>query len=203
MDNAKLRALTILRDKSTPMTDFRKAAHQLALVLAHEAADYVATKKVPVATPLGTTEGIVWQRPIVLAPILRSGITMLPAFLEYFEEASIAVIGIKRDEKTAEPHPYYCNVPPLTHDHQIIMLDPMLATGGTSCDAIGMLIEKGAAQEHILFVSMVSAPEGVADVRKMYPKVTMLIAAEDKELSPKKFIIPGLGDFGDRFFGTV
>ena len=161
MNNAKLRALTILRDKETSILAFRKAAHQLSLILAHEAADHMMTKQTTVHTPLATTEGVAWRMPIVLAPILRSGITMLPAFLEYFENASIAVIGIKRNEQTAQPCPYYCNIPPLTRDHQVIMLDPMLATGGTSCDAIGMLLEKGAAEEHILFVSMVSAPEGI------------------------------------------
>jgi len=194
--------LTILRDKKTKCLQFRHAATIVADLLAHQTLLQLNTKTVTIDTPLAKTSGIQRINDIVLIPILRSGITMLPAFLCYFPDAPIGVVGLKREEKTAEAHLYYHNFPPLTPEHQIIILDPMLATGGTAVETIALLKKYGIQENKIIFVSIVSAPEGINKIRTAFPTVTIITAAEDERLNAKKFIVPGLGDFGDRYFGT-
>ena len=134
--------------------------------------------------------------------ILRSGITMLQPFLEYFPQATVGVIGMRRDEQTAEPHLYYENIPPLQQDQLVLLLDPMLATGGTTVATLKILTERGIKEENVVFVGIVSAPEGVQNLKVNFPQVKTLIAAEDERLNSDFFIVPGLGDFGDRYFGT-
>lgn len=202
MNNVKQILMTTLRDKNTSRTLFRQTAHKLAHVLAHEAAEQIETKSVNIQTPIDSAPGKEFKTSIVLVPILRSGITLLPAFLKYFQHATVGVVGLKRDEETAQAHWYYENIPPLTGNEQIIILDPMIATGGTGVETLRKLKEYGVTQNRILFVSIVCAPEGIEAIRSEFPDITIITVAIDSHLNAQKFIVPGLGDFGDRYFGT-
>lgn len=195
--------ISALRNKDTTREGFRRAAEQITSLLAHQVMDHLKTQSYTVETPLASTQGVRCSTPIVLVPILRSGITMVRQFLYYFPEATIGVVGFKRDEKTAQAKQYYANFPPMSDDHQIIILDPMIATGGTAVGTLNLLKNKGIKQERIIYVSMVSAPEGIAHIKNSYPAITILVAAHDQKLNKEKFILPGIGDFGDRFFGTL
>jgi uracil phosphoribosyltransferase len=194
--------ITQLRRKELTRAEFRTHTHQLAQCLAQQAIDHLAATPITVATPFGKSDGIALTQPIVLVPILRSGLALLPAFVELFPNAGIGCVGLRRDEKTAVATLYYNNIPKLTGTEQIIMLDPMIATGGSSCATLDILTKKGIAQRSILFVAIIAAHQGLDVVKKAFPGITILVAAIDKELNSQKFIIPGLGDFGDRYFGT-
>jgi uracil phosphoribosyltransferase len=202
MKHAKQICMTLLRDKNSSRPVFRQAAHRLAQILAHEAAEHLATAQTKVQTPVGTATGTQLTRPIVLVPILRSGITLLPAFLEFFTDATVGVVGLKRDETTAVAHWYYENFPPLKGNEQIIILDPMIATGGTGTEVLAHLAKRGVTQDRILFASIICAPEGLKVIRDQFPDITIITASIDDHLNATKFIVPGLGDFGDRYFGT-
>jgi uracil phosphoribosyltransferase len=194
--------MTILRDASTERSAFRMAAHQVTRIIAGKAAEYIPTNHVTIHTPIAQAEGITFAHQILLIPILRSGMAMLPAFLEIFPNAVVGIVGLKRDEKTAQAHWYYENVPLFdTHTH-IIILDPMIATGGTALETLKFLCNKGAQQKNMIFASIVSAPEGISAIQNEFSDITIICAGHDKELNVHKFIIPGLGDFGDRYFGT-
>lgn len=193
---------TVLRNKDTNRGDFRAAAQRLARLLAAEAAGHLAKQKVGVMTPVGKTEGVALKNDTVLVPILRSGLVLLPAFEEVFPQAGVGFVGLVRDEVTAEPSEYYRKLPKIPKGADVIVLDPMIATGGSGVAALQMLLEAGVKQEQILFVAVISAPEGVQAVRDTFPNIHLLIAQEDAGLTKDKFIEPGLGDFGDRYFGT-
>ena len=204
MDDAKKILMTVLRDKKTEIDQFRIVAHELALILAQEALAHVSTKRKKVTTPLESTyEGAELAHLVVLVPILRSGLALLPAFLQYFARARVGVVGLKRDEKTAVAHWYYKNMPPIGKDDIVIILDPMLATAGSLLETLGYLTSLEIEQERIVYVGVISAQIGVDAVKKQYPDITMVIADNDSELNAAKYIVPGLGDFGDRYFGTV
>jgi len=202
MSVMKEKLLTILRDKNTSRVNFRKAAEKLAYILAHETADYLNKKEITIETPLAQISGVSLDTDILLVPILRSGITMLPSFLDCFEHASVGVMGVKRDEQTAKPNLYYENLPAIKNDQKVIILDPMLATGGTLVAVLDILKQKNVKQENIIFVGIVCAPEGIKKVQESFANIKLLIAAHDKKLNQNYFIVPGLGDFGDRYFGT-
>ncbi|HBR70750.1 TPA: uracil phosphoribosyltransferase [Candidatus Dependentiae bacterium] len=203
MKKIKNLLMTTLRNKETSMTNFRGAADKLALVLAQEAADYLETISSTITTPLNTqTTGVIIKKNLILVPILRSGLALVPAFLHFYPQAKIGVIGAKRDEETAIAHLYYKNLPPISADDQVIVLDPMLATGGSLLMTLKILIDLGIKEEQILFVGVICATEGYNLIKKEFPKINMIIAAQDSKLNDKKYIIPGLGDFGDRYFGT-
>jgi len=202
MENAKKLFLTILRDKHTSRPQFRKAADTLSGILAHEALNHIPMKEITIETPMEKTTGIAIACPVILVPILRSGITMVEPFLHYFYDAKIGVVGLKRDEQTAKAHLYYNNIPPAKSEDTIIILDPMIATGGTGIETIKTVKDKGIKEERIIFASIICSPEGIANVRSYAPNITILTAGIDKRLNDKKFIVPGLGDFGDRYFGT-
>lgn len=138
----------------------------------------------------------------MVVPILRSGLAMLPAFLSVFPEATVGVVGLQRDEKTAIAAWYYHHLPQFDNKTQIIIIDPMIATGGTAVETIAYLMEHGASTEHILMVSIISAPEGIRNIHEHFPAVRIICAAHDVGLTKDKRITPGLGDFGDRYFGT-
>jgi len=203
VNNSKELYLTTLRDKNATPHQFRTAATQLAQLLAYDTVNHIKTKKIAIETPNAATTGSTFAQDIVLIPILRSGITMLPSFLFYFEQATVGVVGLKRDETTAQAQWYYCNLPPLTANQQIIILDPMLATGGTGVEVLKKLQQIGVRDSQVLYVSMIAAPEGLHHIKASFPAVTFINAAIDQKLNTKKFIIPGLGDFGDRYFGTL
>jgi uracil phosphoribosyltransferase len=193
--------LSTLRDKRTSSQEFRQATGKLSSWLAWQASSFIKKETIPITTPLAESQGAVFNQKLVIVPILRSGLALLPAFSEFFPAASVGFIGIRRDEK-AEPHVYYTHFPTLTTEDLIFVLEPMIATAGSCMATIKALIEQGAAESQILLVSIIASPEGAQAVYSHYPKVQFLSAHVDESLDHNKYIVPGLGDFGDRYFGT-
>jgi len=202
MRKAEQYFLSILRNKATSRGAFRVAAEQLTTLLAVRALEHVQMKKVPIETTLAKTTGLTFDQRIILVPILRSGMTMVEPFLRILSDALVGVVGLRRDEKTAVAHWYYENMPPLLLTDQIIVVDPMIATGGTGKQTLELLQEKGADMTRLIYVSMVGAPEGIKTITEAFTTITLVLAAEDSHLNEKKYIVPGLGDYGDRYFGT-
>lgn len=192
--------VTHLRDKTTKPATFRTLTYELTLLLAIEATRKLATTTKPIETPLEPVTGAVLaQQPLVVVAILRAGLSMVQPFLDVFPDVSVGYIGLERDHTTAIARSYYCKLPRLEGRH-VFLVDPMLATGGSAVQAIAVLKASGATD--IVLLSVVSAPEGVAAVEKMHPDIPILTAALDRELNARKYIVPGLGDFGDRLYGT-
>jgi len=203
MNDIKNILMGVLRNKNTNMSQFRVTAHQLALVLAQEMVNYLPKSQQTITTPLEASCSVPHiAGPITLVPILRSGLALLPAFLDAFPAANVGVVGLKRNEETAVAHWYYKNIPPLSSAHNVIILDPMLATGGTALEVLNLLKNMGIAQQNIFFASIICAQDGIDIVKNLYPDITIITAACDPKLNDKKYIVPGLGDFGDRYFGT-
>ena len=204
MEHSIATLMTILRNKQTPIDQFRATAHQLALILAHEATAFIPTKTESIITPLEAPfTGTVWAQPITLVPILRSGLALLPAFLHYFPMANVGVVGLKRDEQTAIAHWYYKNIPPIPPESTVVILDPMIATGGSALATLDMPNNLGIKDHHVVFVGIISAKEGIDAIKQAYPNLTIITADCDPALNQSKYIVPGLGDFGDRYFGTL
>lgn len=157
-------------------------------------------KSSQVQTPLETTDAITLRTPLAVIPILRAGLSMLEPFLELFPDVAVGYVGLERDEKTAKASSYYCKLPNLT-EKVAIVVDPMLATGGSASQAIKLV--KAESPHSVILVSVVAAPEGVARMNDDHPDVPIYVAALDRELNDKKYILPGLGDYGDRLFGTL
>lgn len=193
--------LTKLRDKKTSTVEFRKNARILASLLAQEALSIVEKESIDLETPFEKTIGTKIKPKITLVPILRSGMSMLEPFLEYFEDAQIGVVGLKRGEKSAIARLYYQNIPQISSRETIIILDPMIATGGTGSATIKILLDLGAKQENIIFASIINAQDGINKIKERFPEVTIIQAGIDANLNKDKFITPGLGDFGDRYYG--
>ena len=191
--------LTRLRDASTEPAQFRALARQLTLLLAVEATRDLPLREHTVQTPLETTQGHSLAQPIVAVPILRAGLGMLEAITELFTEVRVGYIGLERDEATAIARAYYCKLPPIGAS-RVLLLDPMLATGGSAAQAIEVLLKAGA--QDIVHICVVAAPEGVRLLNERFPQVRIVAASIDRRLNDRKFILPGLGDFGDRLYGT-
>ena len=191
--------LTRLRDASTAPAQFRALARQLTLLLAVEATRDLPVREHTVQTPLETTQGHSLAQPIVAVPILRAGLGMLEAITELFTDVRVGYIGLERDEATAIARAYYCKLPPIGAS-RVLLLDPMLATGGSAAQAIEVLLKAGA--QDIVHVCVVAAPEGVRLLNERFPQVRIVAASIDRGLNDRKFIVPGLGDFGDRLYGT-
>jgi uracil phosphoribosyltransferase len=191
--------LTRLRDASTEPAQFRALARQLTLLLAVEATRDLPVREHTVRTPLETTQGHSLAQPIVAVPILRAGLGMLEAITELFTEVRVGYIGLERDETTAVARAYYCKLPPIGAS-RVLLLDPMLATGGSAAQAVEVLLKAGA--QDIVHVCVVAAPEGVRLLNERFPQVRIVAASIDRGLNDRKFILPGLGDFGDRLYGT-
>jgi uracil phosphoribosyltransferase len=191
--------LTRLRDASTEPAQFRALARQLTLLLAVEATRDLPVREHTVQTPLETTQGHSLAQPIVAVPILRAGLGMLEAITELFTEVRVGYIGLERDEATAIARAYYCKLPPIGTS-RVLLLDPMLATGGSAAQAVEVLLKAGA--QDIVHVCVVAAPEGVRLLNERFPQVRIVAASIDRGLNDRKFILPGLGDFGDRLYGT-
>ncbi len=194
------RDLTILRDKRTPSNVFRAILRRMASLMAYEVTRDIALKNIEVETPLEKTEGGVIPQPVVLVPILRAGLGLVGGFVEVIPDARVGHIGLYRDEDTLKPVDYYFKVPKNLKQALVLVLDPMLATGGSGTAAISYLKQKGA--QNIRFVSLVAAPEGVQTISKDHPDVRIYTCALDRELNQRGYILPGLGDAGDRIFGT-
>jgi len=194
--------VTILRDKNTSMAEFRQVSQIICDLLAARVSKEMNETKVTVTTPLKKTYGKKLDENILLVPILRSGMVFLPSFMKMFSSAAVGFIGIRRDEKTALPHIYYENIINDCKDFKIVILDPMIATGGSTIAAIKRLVTQQSVAENILITSIIASEDGINAILKTFPKVKVTTAIIDPELDENKFIIPGLGDFGDRFFGT-
>ena len=194
-------ALAELRDARTPPPAFRRAANRISVLLAAEALRDVPVAATVVTTPLGPADGRVVQTDVVVVPVLRAGLGMLDAVLELLPAARVGHIGLQRDEATAIASRYYSKLPPNLANSFVLMIDPMLATGGSAAAAIDLL--KAAGARTLRMICIVSAPEGVALLEGRHPDVVIYTPVIDRELNPHKFIVPGLGDFGDRLYGTV
>jgi uracil phosphoribosyltransferase len=194
--------LTILRDTHTSRSAFRQATEQLSYILAGECGDYLDRSVISVTTPLAETTGEMFSKDLVMVPILRAGLAMLPQFLKFYPHSAIGFFGMRRDEITKHPHLYYHNLPNINESQNIIVLDPMIATGGSAVLALEKLIQLGASEEKIICSGIIAAPEGLERLRKQFPKIKVVVAVIDAKLNHDAFIVPGLGDFGDRFFGT-
>lgn len=191
--------LTRLRDKTTEPAAFRALCHQVSLLLLLEATRDLATRSAEIETPLEKHTGRVLAQPIVAVPILRAGLGMLQPIVDIFPDVSVGYIGLERDHQTALPRSYYCKLPPLEHA-RVLLIDPMLATGGSAVNALDVLAENGG--HDICLLNIVAAPEGVQAVQKSHPTTRIFAGALDRELNARKYILPGLGDFGDRLYGT-
>ncbi len=191
--------LTHLRDKTTKPVLFRTLSYQISLLLALEATRDLATVEKPIETPLEPMKSRVLAKPLVVVPILRAGLGMLQPFHDIFPDVSVGYVGLERDHKTAVARSYYCKLPPLA-GARVLVVDPMLATGGSAAQALTLVKAQGATE--VGFVCIVAAPEGVATVQKAHPDVPIHAGAVDRQLNATKYILPGLGDFGDRLYGT-
>ena len=191
--------LTHLRDKTTKPVLFRTLCHQITLLLALEATRDLATEEKTIDTPLEPLRSRVLARPLAIVPILRAGLGMVEPFLGLFPDVSVGYVGLERDHATAIAHSYYCKLPPF-EGRRVLVIDPMLATGGSAAQALDVV--KSAGGDDVALVCIVAAPEGVALVENRHPAVPIFTAALDRELNARKYILPGLGDFGDRLYGT-
>ena len=194
-------ALVSLRNKHTPPEQFRRAATRISVLLAAEALRDVATAATTVDTPIGLASGLRIGADVVVVPVLRAGLGMLDAVLELVPHARVGHIGLQRDELTAIASQYYSKLPANLAGSYVVMIDPMLATGGSAVAALDLLRRAGAGA--IRIICIVAAPEGIALVERQYPDVLIYTPVVDDRLDERKYIVPGLGDFGDRLYGTV
>lgn len=193
--------ISILRDVSTGATEFRSIIKELSIMLAYEATKDLELEQYELETPVAKTTGYrISGKKLGIVPILRAGLGMVDGVLEVIPAAKIGHIGMYRDEETLMPVEYYSKLPKDVESRDILVVDPMLATGGSACDAIGRLKEKGC--KDIKLLSIIAAPEGVKKLQEEHPDVEIFIAQLDDGLNEDSYIVPGLGDAGDRLFGT-
>lgn len=191
--------LTRLRDKRTDSEEFRRGLGEVAALMVYEATRSFETRPVSVTTPLSKTRGVHLRHEVILVPILRAGLGMLHSILQLIPHARVGFIGLKRHEQTLKATVYHKSLPEDLERFEIILIDPMLATGGSAVAALRLLVERGAGR--IRVVNLVAAPEGIRHVHAHYPELPIFTAAIDHHLNSKGFIVPGLGDAGDRLFG--
>ncbi len=194
-------ALATLRDTATPPDTFRRVARRMSLLIAAEVLKDIPTVEGTVETPLGTAFARRVHARVTLVPVLRAGLGMIDGILDLLPSTRVGHIGLQRDETTAQAMRYYVKLPPDLANDVVLITDPMLATGGSAVAAIELLREAGARD--LRFVCIVAAPEGIAAIERRFPDVPIYTPVVDRELNAHKFIVPGLGDFGDRLFGTV
>jgi uracil phosphoribosyltransferase len=192
--------ITHLRDRTTKPATFRTLAYQLSLLLAIDATRDLSVEEKPIETPMEPVVGrVLAHQPIVVVPILRAGLCMTQPFLDVFPDVSVGYIGLERDHETARARTYYCKLPRL-EGRSVFVVDPMLATGGSAVQALSLVKQHGGIGAKL--VSIVAAPEGVDAMEKNHPDVAIHVAALDRALDSRKYIVPGLGDFGDRLYAT-
>lgn len=192
--------LTRLRDKRTGPQEFRRVLSEVAALIIYEATRSFATRRLAVTTPLARTTGSQLKREVILVPVLRAGLGMLDSILQLIPHARVGFIGLKREEKSLRALFYHKSLPRDLSRFEVILIDPMLATGGSAVSAMDLLTELGA--KHVRLVNLVAAPEGIRHVHAHYPGLPIFTAAIDKKLNHQGYIIPGLGDAGDRLFGV-
>ncbi len=194
--------IAILRDERTSMKEFRELVEEITTLMTYESLkDEVLTTEITVKTPLETcTQTVVADNSVVIVPILRAGLGMVNGIHALFPSARVGHIGMYRNEETLKPETYYCKLPVGIEEKLVLVVDPMLATGGSACDAIQLLKDKGC--KHIKFMAIIGAPEGVTKVAEAHPDVSIYVSTLDRCLNENGYILPGLGDAGDRLFGT-
>ena len=192
--------VTILRKKETGTRDFRQIAGEIAGLMAYEMTRELPTREIDIETPIQKAKGVELSKDIVLVPILRAGLGMVEGIEQMIPDSKVGFIGLYRDEKTLEPVYYYAKFPKEITDSCVFILDPMLATGGSSCAAIQRVKDAGATD--IKLVCIVGSDQGIEAVTKAHPDVDIYLAAQDHKLNENGYIVPGLGDAGDRIFGT-
>lgn len=194
------RDLTTLRNINTKTEEFRLAMARIATILAYFALKDLPLLEKDIETPITRTKGYEIDKKIVIVPILRAGLSLVDAIINFVPHAKVGHLGMYRDEDTHQPVDYYSNLPNNLEEALVLLVDPMLATGGSADDAISFLQKKGA--NNIRFISLICAPEGLERISNKYPNVQIITAAVDEKLNSKAYIVPGLGDAGDRYFGT-
>lgn len=193
--------VAILRDKSTGMKEFRELVEEITTMMTYESMRDVELVPVQVETPLETvTQYKVPDESIAIVPILRAGLGMVNGVHKVFPTARVGHIGMYRNEKTLQPQEYYCKLPDGIENKTVFLVDPMLATGGSACDALDALKKRGCKK--IKFMAIIAAPEGIETVAKAHPDVPVYVSTLDRQLNENGYILPGLGDAGDRLFGT-
>lgn len=193
--------LTMLRMKQTGTNEFRRIVEELGMLMGYEALADLPTEEIEIETPIEKTKSpVIAGRKLAVVPILRAGLGLVPGILSLTPTAKVGHIGMYRDEVTHEPHEYYCKLPSPIEERVIVVTDPMLATGGSAVDAINLIKERGGRK--IKFICMIAAPEGVMKLHEAHPDVEVYIGHIDRELNENAYICPGLGDAGDRIFGT-
>lgn len=193
--------VSLLRDKNTGSKEFRELVSEIAMLMCYEATRDLPLTSVEIETPVSmASTNVISGKKLAFVPILRAGLGMVDGVLALVPSAKVGHIGLYRDPETLQPVEYYCKMPSDTAEREVIVLDPMLATGGSAIDAIGMIKEKGA--KSIKFMGIIAAPEGLNALSEAHPDVDIFCAALDEKLNDHGYIIPGLGDAGDRIFGT-
>ena len=193
--------VSMLRNKDTSVKDFRELINEIALLMGYEATKDLELMDIQVETPIATTTGHIIDKQVALVPSLRAGLGMVDALMSLIPAAKVGHVGLYRDPETHEPVEYYCKLPTDIEQRQVLVLDPMLATGGSAVAAIDFIKKRGAKK--IKLVNIIGAPEGVEAVQKAHPDVDIYVGALDEKLNENCYIVPGLGDAGDRLFGTL
>lgn len=193
--------ITLLRDETTDVRDFRQLLHEVSTLICYEATKDLPLVDKTVKTPICETVGKVMKNQPVLVPILRAGLGMMEPFINVIPAAKVGHIGLARNHETLEPEEYYCNLPVDISEREVILLDPMLATGGSGSAAIEFIKRRGA--KNIRFACIIAAPVGIEVVQKDHPDVDIFVGCLDEKLNEVGYIVPGLGDAGDRLFGTL
>jgi uracil phosphoribosyltransferase len=192
--------LTLMREKTTSTKEFRELVKEVSALMVYEISRNMDLKSVDIETPIGKTEGRLLKDEIAIIPILRAGITMAEGIIDLIPTAKVGHIGLYRDPDTLEPVEYYCKLPKHIEEYKIFLVDPMLATGGSAIKAVQVIKEKGA--KDISFVCLISAPEGLSKLSSVFPEIPIYTISIDEHLNSHGYIVPGLGDAGDRLFGT-
>ncbi len=195
--------LTFIRDKNTGAKEFRELVTEVSMLMAYEVTRDMELEEIEIETPVTKTKSqVIAGKKVGLVPILRAGLGMVDGMLRIIPSARVGHIGLYRDPETLKPVEYYCKLPKGIEDRELIVLDPMLATGGSATAAVEFLKEKGATPEYIKLVCLISSREGIEKVQEAHPDIDIYVAAIDEELNEDAYIVPGLGDAGDRLFGT-
>ena len=193
--------ITLLRDKNTNSKQFRELVEEISMLITYESLRNLPTEEIEVETPICKTRSkVIAGKDIAIVPILRAGLGMTSGILALLPTAKVGHIGLYRDHETLEPHEYYCKLPEDIAERDVILLDPMLATGGSASAAVNFLKQRGV--QHIKLMSILAAPEGIERVTREHPDLLVYVACVDEKLNEHGYIVPGLGDAGNRLFGT-